>query len=466
MNNNIRDANGFFKSLIPLVLFGVITTSSAYELIDLGENVVPNAINNTGVVVGSSNTNQYPATAFYWSSDSGIKIIQNATSANAVNDNGQIVGNTITGAFILDGSNYHEWNEYAAFGNNQSGKVAGYKVEENLLQPRSLPYDPAIYDGSQWDVFTIASLYSRGTEEDVYADRFILNGINTEGFSVGYKYRYGLAGSAAILIDPDVIVNDLSDVVYLPTPAGGRAADINDNYMIVGTTGSDTSAVPVIYTQAYIYDYSEDNEDSLFILPVLEGGLRSNAYDINEHNQVVGNSETLVDSIKVKHAFLWNHADGVLTDLNDFLANGSITAPGWVLTTANAINDNGDIVGTGLLNGVAHGFLITTEDYDDDDVPPPVTEGLPPVAVATADVYSGKTPLLVNFDSSESTDPDGSSLRYFWDFMDGSSSTEANPSHEFTKSGSYQVTLTVTDEDDMQASTSITITASKRENHK
>lgn len=77
------------------------------------------------------------------------------------------------------------------------------------------------------------------------------------------------------------------------------------------------------------------------------------------------------------------------------------------------------------------------------------------------DVYSGKAPLSVNFDSSDSTDPDGSIVAYFWDFMDGSSSTKANPSHIFTEPGSYKVTLSVTDDDAMQASNTITITVRK-----
>ena len=80
-----------------MALLGAISNASAYELIDLGANVVPNAINNTGVVAGSSNTDQYPATAFRWSSDKGFELIKGGTSANAVNDNEQIAGSTIDG---------------------------------------------------------------------------------------------------------------------------------------------------------------------------------------------------------------------------------------------------------------------------------------------------------------------------------------------------------------------------------
>jgi probable HAF family extracellular repeat protein len=447
MSKNIRHANGFFKFLLPVALLGVVANSPAlaYELIDLGKYVEPKAINNTGVVVGSSNTDQYPTTAFSWSSVSGFNLINGGTSANAVNDAGQIAGSTIDGAFI----DTRQWSDYGAFGINQAGEVAGYKVGKNLLQPRSLPYNPAIFNGNKWEVYDIAQLYPRGTREDVYADRFILNGINNGGYTVGYKYRYGLSAYSAILIDPDVTVNDLSDVVYLPT-YGGRAVDINDNNLIAGTTGSNTRVTPVIYSRAFVYDYNAAT-DNLTVLPVLEGGLRSHAYDINEYNEVVGYSESATGS----HAVIWDGA-GEVTDLHTLMS-----AEGWVLTSATAINDYGDIVGTGtkLVNGVAqaHGFLLTNGTISG---PPPV-ENQPPVAVASADVTSGKAPLLVNF-SSASSDTDGAITGYSWDFMDGKFSTKANPSHKFTKTGIYGVTLTVTDDGGMTASDSVTINVMKK----
>jgi len=429
MSKNFRQVNGFFKSLLPATLLGVIASSPAlaYELIDLGANVEPKAINNNGVIVGASNTDQYPTTAFSWTSVNGIELITGGTSANAVNDTGQIAGSTIDGAFVGN----RDWSDYGAFGINQAGEVAGYKVGINRLQPRSLPYNPAIFNGNKWKVYDIAQLYPRGTRKDVYADRFILNGINSDGYTVGYKYRYGLAGSAAILIDPNVTVNDLSDVVYLPT-SGGRAVDINDSRVIVGTTGSNT---------AYKLDYDMGN---LTILPVLEGGLRSSANDINEYNQIVGSSESAAGN----HAVLWDENGGIV-DLNDKVT----TVEDWVLTSATAINYNGDITGTGTLNGTAHGFLLTNGTIS----PPPPGDIQPPVAVAGADTLSGKAPLTVTFDSSGSTDP----ATYEWDFKDGSSSIEANPSHEFTDPGTYRVTLTVTDDVDKTASDSITITVSK-----
>ena len=441
MNRYIR--YGFFKFLLPAALLGVMANSPAlaYELIDLGANVEPRAINNMGVVVGSSNTDQYPATAFGWSSGSGIELIKGGTSANAVNDAGLVAGSTIDGAFI----GARQWSDHGAFGINQAGEVAGYEVGINRLQPRSLPYNPAIFNGNKWDVYDIAQLYPRGTREDVYADRFILNGINTGGYTVGYKYRYGLAGSAAILIDPNVTVNDLADVVYLPT-YGGRAVDINDNNMIAGTTANNTRVTPVIYSRAFVYDYSAPT-DNLTVLPVLEGGLHSHASDINEHNEVVGYSESAAGN----HAVIWDGA-GAITDLHE-----TMLAEGWVLTSATAINDYGDIVGTGTLNGASHGFVLSTGTIS---ASPPVQNQVP-VAVVSADVTSGKAPLRVSF-SSGSYDPDGTITDHAWDFMDGSFSTDPGPlEHTFATPGTYPVTLTVTDDMGMQATGSITITVRK-----
>ena len=65
MSRDIRYVKDLFRYLVPAALLGMIANApaSAYELIDLGANVEPKAINNMGVVVGSSNTNQYPTAA-------------------------------------------------------------------------------------------------------------------------------------------------------------------------------------------------------------------------------------------------------------------------------------------------------------------------------------------------------------------------------------------------------------------
>ncbi|MCV7071961.1 PQQ-dependent sugar dehydrogenase, partial [Mycobacterium rufum] len=70
---------------------------------------------------------------------------------------------------------------------------------------------------------------------------------------------------------------------------------------------------------------------------------------------------------------------------------------------------------------------------------------LPPVAKASATPTSGATPLTVAFSSAGSSDPEGQTLSYAWDFGDQTTSTAANPTHTYTTPGNYQARLTVSD---------------------
>ena len=49
------------------------------------------------------------------------------------------------------------------------------------------------------------------------------------------------------------------------------------------------------------------------------------------------------------------------------------------------------------------------------------------------------------FDGGASSDPDGDVLEFEWDFGDGAKSSLLRPNHEYTSTGNYTVTLTVTD---------------------
>ncbi|SIQ78399.1 PKD domain-containing protein [Maribacter ulvicola] len=80
-----------------------------------------------------------------------------------------------------------------------------------------------------------------------------------------------------------------------------------------------------------------------------------------------------------------------------------------------------------------------------------------PVAVATADIEVGESPLVVNFTGDQSTDDVGV-VSYAWDFNDGTLSSDANPVHTFTDIDTYDVVLTVTDAGGLTNSTTISIT--------
>jgi uncharacterized membrane protein len=79
------------------------------------------------------------------------------------------------------------------------------------------------------------------------------------------------------------------------------------------------------------------------------------AWDINASGQVVGAAGTSSDGSTFGHAVLWNAGATTPTNLGLLLLPGS----GWVLESANAINDAGQIVGVGSINSVDHGFRLT-----------------------------------------------------------------------------------------------------------
>jgi len=76
--------------------------------------------------------------------------------------------------------------------------------------------------------------------------------------------------------------------------------------------------------------------------------------------------------------------------------------------------------------------------------------GIPKAAI-TASISEGQGPLTVAFDASGSSDPGGGALQFAWDFADGTQGAGVSVSHEFTASGVFDVSLTVTDADGNQA---------------
>lgn len=69
----------------------------------------------------------------------------------------------------------------------------------------------------------------------------------------------------------------------------------------------------------------------------------------------------------------------------------------------------------------------------------------PPIAVLSANPVSGDAPLLVTFDASGSSDPNGDAITYNWDFGDGSTASGITIDHTFTTDGLFRVILTVSD---------------------
>jgi len=78
-------------------------------------------------------------------------------------------------------------------------------------------------------------------------------------------------------------------------------------------------------------------------------------------------------------------------------------------------------------------------------IPPTGPLNLPPVPVATVSTNSTPTNKPVTFSSAGSYDPEGVALSFLWNFGDGSTSTQPNPSHSFGTNGTFNVQLNVSD---------------------
>ena len=74
---------------------------------------------------------------------------------------------------------------------------------------------------------------------------------------------------------------------------------------------------------------------------------------------------------------------------------------------------------------------------------------------------SGTAPITVKFtDRSE-----GDGLRYFWDFGDGETSTQQNPTHVYSIAGTFDVSLLVTNNNGENTTVdSVRVTAATRRN--
>jgi probable HAF family extracellular repeat protein len=93
------------------------------------------------------------------------------------------------------------------------------------------------------------------------------------------------------------------------------------------------------------------------------GGLTSWATDINTLGQVVGGAATAALDINgqpIQHAFIWNN--GTMIDL------GSLAGPGgW--SSASAINNAGQVVGTTQYGMISRPFVVKPEDTNGDGAP-------------------------------------------------------------------------------------------------
>ncbi|MHC4478527.1 MAG: DUF3466 family protein [Planctomycetota bacterium] len=260
------------------------------------------------------------------------------SAARAVNNQGQIVGSADSDdlqisphATMFDSNapanNVPLADESAAFSINDDGKSVGYRVlrpqDGNNPIERANLFDPN-HEANSIDVGALNGY--RGS---------VAVSINNNGQIVGFSHNDMFTGGfRATLFDP----NGTGDNIDLGTLGGqtSLAFSINGAGRIVGS--ADTAAG---YRRATLFDPTGDGDN--LDLGTMPGYDESAAFSINNNGQIAG--LFYIDPYQNDHrAMIFDptgNADNI--DLNTLID----PALGWVLVTANCINDRGWIVGSG-----------------------------------------------------------------------------------------------------------------------
>ncbi|MEQ8471383.1 MAG: PQQ-dependent sugar dehydrogenase [Marinoscillum sp.] len=113
----------------------------------------------------------------------------------------------------------------------------------------------------------------------------------------------------------------------------------------------------------------------------------------------------------------------------------------------------------GTLYVLEYGIGYFTDNHDSKLIKLEFVNGnRPPIAQFESSSLNGALPLAVNFDASQSSDPDGQALNYQWSINDKVLSGK-EMSYTFGQSGMFTVELTVADPDGAKATFSKTVTA-------
>jgi probable HAF family extracellular repeat protein len=310
-----------------------------------------NAINNNGVVVGDSTTDD--------GSSHGFQTRPNSPINPATDDVGTFPGgststalgvnvDSLGGAQTVGQANLpqpsagpnslayvgappphgvaplQDGTDHVARAINSAGQAVGQAVTTMF---RAVMWD------STGGITDLNTLVPAGSDWVLLSDA---NGINDMGQIAG-------AGIKGSLSRAFVMGGGITDLGVLPGTLFSAAAAINATGTVVGFSAGGVAPFGV----AFMWDPVNGMQN----LGTLPGDDGSRALGINNVGQVVGVSFNATTT-GVATAVLWQN--GMITDLNTLIGSGS----GWMLGIATGINDSGQIVGGGFHNGSLRGFLM------------------------------------------------------------------------------------------------------------
>ena len=326
------------KKCLVILLFLLSTSCWAvprYKLTDLGKGVA-SAINNHGQVVGHSNPVYQISHAVIWQKGAVQEIGPAWSQAYSINDKGQVVG-LCKGRAVV-------WQ-------------FGQMTELIALPPPNADFDPAFESGAT-SINDAGQIVGYCIFRAHYGPESRVQRVD---FTYGFLWQHGRMTSMGLQNDAlTAAINNLGKINFFISVHGpndshlGVVTGINDRNQIIGTLylGRVTKNNRNIKHAFLSFNGKARDLGTL-------GGLPSVPHAVNNSGDVVGDSDTAShrpyqpNSDNSSHAFLWR--TGKMWDLNRFLPVRS----GWVLLSANGINDRGQVVGDGMYKNRHHAFLLT-----------------------------------------------------------------------------------------------------------
>lgn len=316
-----------------------------YTITDLGP-FEPFSLNEMGQVVGSAIIDGR-GYAVLW--DGTFKTINPPGSyfaqAGSINNHGHINGsasfcdivdgncvNGRTRAFLYRGGAF---NILGTLGGRDS--LGGGIDDAGLVSGSAHTPGSAPGIGEEFQVF----VYKGGQLENIGARMGMRSSFGGSFNSLGQ-----MAGRYSNNSGSGVYIYDTRDGTFSLHPVRGSGGRINDRGQVVGgLSGNDDGSGRAFLLEGGVV------KDLGTLMP---SHAYSSASSINNVGQIVGVSARKVLLFREdEHAFLYE--GGQMLDLNALIPQGS----GWVLNAASDINEHGQIVGRGRLDGQERGFLLT-----------------------------------------------------------------------------------------------------------
>ena len=287
-----------------------------------------------------------------------------AVNVRALNDKGQVLGTAENGSFFYDGSRRYTLpappsGVFSGAGLNNNGEIAG-----TVTNPGA-DYSLAIYSNGTYRLLggspnaTATAINDAGqiAGDQVRSYRASLYSAGTFT-SIGVLPGDSDSAARAIAPNGDVLAVSFRSSSYHPvifsngtlTPVPGsaglnsEASGINSKGQVVGSVNMSSGDV---VEEAVLFSGGEAH-----LLGALPGSgiSESSADSINDSGVIVGMN---LNSIYPKA--IVDYSDTGLVDLNSLLVNGE----GWTLRDADAINNEGQITGTGWYEGRNDAYLLT-----------------------------------------------------------------------------------------------------------